>query len=402
MDGPILIVGCFDTKGEIFNYLRNCLIELGSKVVTINTGVLGSTHLFPVDYEADLVCMEAGHTIAELREAHDRGRAVEIMSVGAAKLVAKLHKKGVINGIIAMGGGGGTYIALSAMQSIPFGIPKVCVTTLATKDLTRQVGTKDIVLFPSVVDVAGLNSILLILVRQAAAAIFAMSKIIPEKSAAKTKIVAISMFGNTTQCVDKCTQLLNMHGYEVMAFHATGAGGIAMESLILEGLFDAVLDITTTEIADYIGNGICNAGPNRLTAAAQMGIPQVIAPGCLDMVNFGHPDTIPAHYKNRQFYSWAPDVTLMRTNETENALIAENVSQKLNVSHGPVAILLPLQGVSEVDRPGGVFYNPQYNQILFDTLKSTLSEKVYIEEVNSNINDPIFAEKLVEQLLSII
>ena len=301
-----------------------------------------------------------------------------------------------------MGGGGGTYIALSAMQEVPLGIPKLCLSTLAAKDLSRQMGVKDITLMPSVVDVAGINNISRLLMKQAAAAICGMAEVKIEVLRSMKKRIAISMFGNTTKCVDKCTSLLKEKGYEVLAFHATGVGGSTMESLIREGCFDAVLDITTTELADDLCGGICSAGPERLTAASEMGIPQVVVPGCLDMVNFAHKDTVPEQFESRQLYSWAPDVTLMRTNKEENKILGKSLAVKLNVSEAAVTILLPKRGISQIDRDGGIFHQPEVNLVLFEAIKKNTREHISVIEIDAHINDEIFAVTLIEKLLKMI
>jgi uncharacterized protein (UPF0261 family) len=402
IDKYILILGCFDTKGEIFSYLRKRILEQGERVITVNTGVMGTTEYFPIDIESDAVALEAGFTIADLRRERNRGHAMDIMGKGAAKIVSKLIAGGGVKAAIGMGGGGGTYIALFAMQNIPMGIPKLCLTTLAAKDLSRQIGNKDITLMSSVVDVAGLNSIIKLLVEQAAAAICAMANVVPSARVATSGNIAISMFGNTTACVDNCTELLKEQGYEVLAFHANGLGGKTMEALIREGCFDAVLDITTTELADDLCGGICSAGPDRLNAATEMGIPQVVVPGCLDMVNFGHPDTVPKQYKDRQFYSWAPDVTLMRTDKEENRIIGKRLAQKLNRSSAPVTIVLPLKGISQIDAEGGVFYRSEIDQALFDSIKNNADKALHVMEVNAHINDYAFSAILVKTLLEMI
>ena len=396
----ILILGCFDTKGEVFTYLRECLLNHGEPVVTLNTGTMGTTDAFPVDIEADAVAEAAGTTLATLRQKRDRGQAVELMGNGAAQLVNQLVEEGGLKAAISMGGGGGTYMALSAMQGIPLGVPKLCLSTLAAKDLSRQMGHKDITLMPSVVDVAGINSIIKPLIEQAAAAICAMANVPRSEKIEAARTGAISMFGNTTACADQCTALLQARGYEVLAFHANGVGGRTMEALIREHRFDAVLDLTTTELADELCGGVCNAGPDRLTAAAEIGIPQVVAPGCLDMVNFWQPDTVPEQYKNRQLYSWAPNVTLMRTNAEENKVLGRELAQKL---HGANAtIILPLKGISQIDAEGDIFYNPEVNQVLFDSIKENSDASLKIIEVKAHINDPNFAEVLVEELLKLV
>ncbi len=401
-DKSILILGCFDTKGEDFSFLRSCITAQGKKVITMNTGVMGTAKDFPVDIESDQVALAAGYSIAALRESDDRGLAVDVMGRGAAKLAAKLVALNKIKAAIGMGGGGGTYIALSAMQEIPFGIPKLCLSTLAAKDLSRQMGSKDITLMPSIVDVAGLNSISKVLIRRAAAAICAMSQITEDKEDTVAGTIAISMFGNTSACVNQCSELLKKQGYEVLAFHANGVGGKTMESLIREGCFDAVLDVTTTELADDLCGGICSAGPNRLDAAADMGIPQVVVPGCLDMVNFAQPDTVPAQYQSREMYNWAPDVTLMRTNKDENKILGERLAQKINRSPAPVTVLLPAKGISQVDAQGGVFYRPEINRVLFDTIKENTKATIPVVEADAHINDPEFSAMLVNALLDVM
>ncbi len=401
-DKSILILGCFDTKGEDFLFLRNCIVSQGEKVITMNTGVMGTTKEFLVDIESDQVALEGGYSIAALREAHDRGRAVDIMGRGAAKLAAKLVLQNKIKAAIGMGGGGGTYIALSAMQEIPLSIPKLCLSTLAAKDLSRQMGSKDITLMPSIVDVAGLNSISKLLIRRAAAAICAMSEITEEKGDTVAGTIAISMFGNTSACVNQCSELLRQQGYEVLAFHANGVGGKAMESLIREGCFDAVLDVTTTELADDLCGGICSAGPDRLNAASEMGIPQVVVPGCLDMVNFAQPDTVPAQYQSRELYNWAPDVTLMRTNKEENKILGERLAGKINRSPAPVTVVLPAKGISQVDAYGEVFYRPEINRVLFDAIKENTKTTIEVIETDMHINDPEFSAMLVRALLGMM
>ncbi|KAA6432679.1 UPF0261 family protein [Dyadobacter flavalbus] len=398
----VLIIGCFDTKAAVFAYLYDCIAARGEKVLTINTGVMGSTALFPVDFECDAVALEGGESITELRSKRDRGHAMDVMGKGAARIVSGLVAQKLVKGAIGMGGGGGTYIALASMQEIPFGIPKICLSTIASKDLSRQIGNKDITLIPSVVDVAGLNSVIQVLVAQAAEAICAMSNVVVSEKVVTAGTIAVSMFGNTTACVDKCTELLQMHGYEVLAFHANGVGGRAMESLIREGVFSAVLDITTTELADDLCDGICSAGPHRLEAATETGLPQVVVPGCLDMVNFAHPDTVPQKFTGRHLYSWAPDVTLMRTNEEENRILGKTLAQKLNRSSAPVAVVMPLKGLSQIGSEGGIFYNPEADRILFDSIKKNLDEKAEIVEVDANINDTVFAVELVARLLAMM
>ncbi|MDO6602608.1 Tm-1-like ATP-binding domain-containing protein [Arenibacter palladensis] len=396
------MLGCFDTKGEDFSYLLKSLKALGQQVITINTGVMETSIDFPVDVDQDAVARASGMSLEAIRKSNDRGRAVELMGKGAASILADLASSDRIKGVIGMGGGGGTYIILEAMQAVPLGIPKFCLSTVVAKDLSRQIGVKDITLMSSVVDVAGLNSISRLLIRQAASAITAMSDTKVDATEETKRNIAISMFGNTTKCVDKCTELLRAKGYEVMAFHATGVGGATMESLIREGVFDAVLDVTTTELADELCGGILSAGPDRLTAAAEMGIPQIVVPGCLDMVNFAQMDTLPEKYRSRQLYSWAPDVTLMRTNVNENETLGKQLVDKLMGAKAPVEILLPLKGISQIDSEGDIFYDPEADSALFGAIKESADGHVPVMEVDAHINDAAFAKALVERLLKLM
>ena len=398
----IVMIGCFDTKSEDFAYLHNCLLKLGLSVISINTGIFGTTDQFKIDIEAEEVAAAANIDLSELREKNHRGFAIEKMGLGASQMIENLISQEKVGGIIGMGGGGGTYIILSAMQSVPLGIPKLCLSTLATKDLSEKIGSKDILLMPSIVDVAGLNSISRLLISQAAGAINGMIHSGQIEQAETSGSIAISIFGNTTACVDLCSSMLKQEGFDVLTFHSVGVGGRTMESLIRESCFDAVLDITTTELADDLCGGICSAGPDRLTAASQMSIPQVVVPGCMDMVNYGAIDSVPEQYKSRLLYSWAPDVTLMRTNVEENSILGERIAQKLNQSTSEVCILLPLKGLSQVSAVGEVFYDQEADQALFQSIKKHANDTIRIVEIDANINDKIFAEKSVEILLQML
>jgi uncharacterized protein (UPF0261 family) len=398
----VVVVGCFDTKGEDFEYLYSNLTKKGVEIITINTGIFESPTEFIIDYDSSQVARAGGSDILEIRNSGERGKALEIMGKGAAIIVADLCAQKKVDGIIGMGGGGGTYMTINAMQVVPFGIPKLCLSTLATKDLSDAIGSKDIVLIPSVVDVNGLNTISQILISQAAGAICGMMGASISEQKENSGTIAISVFGNTTLCVDRCTELLKAKNYDVLSFHAVGAGGKTMESLILDGYFDAVLDITTTELADDLCDGICSAGPNRLEAAAKIGIPQVVVPGCLDMVNFGAMDSVPEKYRGRHLFSWAPDVTLMRTNKEENGILGKTFAEKVNRSSAPVKVLLPLGGISKISAEGGDFYEPEIDAFLFETIRENLKDSIQVIEVQANINTADFAEQAVKSILELI
>src|ERR1700722_3107415 len=330
MPKTICIIGAFDTKGEDHAFLRDEIRKRGHQAVTINIGVFGSTTLFPVDYEADEVAKVGGFNLAELRSAKEKAAAMKAFDEAAPKLVLRLFREQKLDGIVGMGGSGGSAIIASAMRALPIGVPKVLVSTVASGDVSFYVLGKDITMIPSIVDVAGLNRISRLVYARAAGAICGMVELEPSTTAQDRPIITASMFGNTTECVNLCAKALNEKGFEVLIFHATGAGGRAMETLIADGLVEAVLDITTTEWADELCGGVFSAGPDRLDAAGQRAVPHLVVPGCVDMVNFGSPASVPARYRDtkRLFYEWNPSVTLMRTNADENRQMGEIFARK--------------------------------------------------------------------------
>jgi uncharacterized protein (UPF0261 family) len=285
------------------------------------------------------------------------------------------------------------------MRALPVGVPKVLVSTLVAGDVSPIVGVSDIVLMPSIVDVAGINRVSARIYANAAGAVVGMVETAPP-AVADRPLLAASMFGNTTKLVDRARGLLEARGYEVLVFHATGTGGRMLESLVDAGFVSGVLDVTTTEWADELAGGILSAGPERLDAAARRGIPQVIAPGCLDMVNFGPRETVPGRYADRKLYVWGPTVTLMRTTPEENAELGRILAEKANRTTGPVAFFLPLRGVSMLDSPGGEFWWPEADQALFNAIKANVRSDIPVIELDCNINDEAFADAAAGQLLA--
>jgi uncharacterized protein (UPF0261 family) len=403
-NGPIVVLGAFDSKGAEYKFLLDAIAREGGRTTTVNFGILGTTGEFHVDIEAGEVARAGRGDLALMRSQADRGAAMKIMAAGAAVLIRQLHDDGKLAGIIGMGGSGGSSVITAAMRALPTGVPKVCVSTIAGGDVQAFVGTKDITLIPSVVDVAGLNRISRTIFTRAAGAIVGMVRAVPPQTAADRPIVAASMFGNTTQCVDACRGLLEALGYEVLTFHATGVGGRTMESLIDEGFVDACLDITTTEWADELCGGVFSAGNDRLSAPGRCGIPHLIVPGCIDMVNFGPLESVPKRYRdtNRQFYEWNPAVTLMRTNVEENCRLGEIFAEKANAAKGPVAVLIPRQGVSILDEEGQPFCDRRADEAMFDALRERLDRRIPFVEVDANINDSLFANRAVEMLQHLI
>jgi len=400
----ICMIGAFDTKGPEYAFVRECILARGHEVLMVNTAVLGSTDLFAVDVEAEKVAEAGGASLEQLRADKDRGRAMRAMCAGAPVIAESLHDAGKIDGIIGMGGTGGTTVVTAAMRALPVGIPKVCVSTAASGDVSAYVGTKDITMIPSIVDVAGINRISRIIFSRAAGAVCGMAEAEIARSEQDKPVITASMFGNTTECVSACEEKLSAKGYEVLIFHATGTGGRTMEGLVQEGLVDAVLDITTTEWADTVCGGVFDAGQERLDAPGKMGVPHLIVPGCVDMANFGGLDTVPDKYRKakRTLYEWNPSITLMRTNRQENEKMGQIFAEKASAAKGPVAFLIPLKGVSILDADGQPFCDRDADKAMFDAIKANLKEGVAVVEADNNINDPEFSAKAVEMMLDLI
>lgn len=403
MHKTILILGAFDVKGEEFAYLREQVLAQGYDVLTLNIGTLGDTAPFSIDIPASEIADAGGTPLATLREHNDRGDAMKTMALGAPKVVADLFAAGRFFAAIGMGGSGGTSVICAALRALPIGVPKVCVSTVAGGDVSAHVGTKDIVMVPSIVDVAGLNRISREVIARAAGAVCGMAKVTIPKADTRP-IVAASMFGNTTDCVTACAKHLDVAGYQVLTFHAVGTGGRTLETLVDDGLVDAVLDITTTEWADELCGGVFSAGPDRLSAPGRRGVPHVIVPGCIDMVNFGGPGTIPQRYRDagRLFYEWNPAVTLMRTNADENRELGRIFAAKANAARDPVAFLLPLRGVSILDGEGQRFCDREADAAFFNALRADLRPDIRVEELDCNINAPSFSARAVALLLELI
>lgn len=398
MEKAVWVVGTMDTKGDEFAYITDLIKSSGVPTCVVDTGILGEPQLIP-DISADEVAQAGGSSLKALQAEGDRGNSVAVMAQGAAALVAEKHAAGEIVGIISLGGSAGTTIGTSAMRALPVGIPKIMVSTLASGDTSPYVQSKDICMMYSVVDIAGINRLSRQILANAAEAMIGMVTAYNPEASDDKPLIAATMFGVTTPCVTKAREILEAAGYEVLVFHATGTGGRAMEDLVKGGFLDGVLDVTTTELADELVGGILSAGPDRLEAAGHAGLPQVIAPGALDMVNFGPPETVPEKLGKRQFYQHNPTVTLMRTTAEETAELGRIMAQKLNAAKGPTTVLIPTQGVSAIDKKGQPFDSPEARDAWRESLKAHINENVTVIEMDAHINDDKFATKLAETLL---
>ncbi len=397
----IAIIGTMDSKGTEYGFINDILKGLGLNTLLIHCGVFAPT--IKVDVSNEEVFKAADADLAAIVAKKDRASATEAAARGVEKLVPRLYAEGKFDGIISLGGSGGTSLATPGMRALPIGVPKVMVSTMASGNVSQYVGTSDIVMIPSIVDVAGLNSISTKIFKNACFAIAGMVNYEADVAIEKKPLIAATMFGVTTPCVNFAKAYMEKEGYEVIVFHATGTGGRSMEALIESGYFDGVLDITTTEWCDELVGGVLNAGPTRLEAAGKKGIPQVVSTGALDMVNFGPYDTIPTQFKGRNFYKHNPTVTLMRTTVEENRQLGEIIATKLNMTNSPTTLMLPLKGVSMIDVEGAPFYGKEEDEVLFETLRKNVDQrKVELIEMDCDINAEVFgvtaAKKLIELL----
>jgi uncharacterized protein (UPF0261 family) len=393
----VVLLGTLDTKGEEYDFLRRKVREEGVDVLLVDTGVLGVPLAEP-DISREEVAEAAGANAEDLAESGDRGAAVEAMARGATEIVKELHAQGRLDAVLALGGSGGTAIATHAMRELPVGVPKLMVSTMASGDTRPYVGAVDVMLMYSVVDIAGLNPISERILGNAAAAAAGMAKSNGPESEAGKPLVGATMFGVTTPSVTEARKRLEELGYEVLVFHATGTGGQSMEALMRSGFITASLDITTTELADELVGGVLSAGPERLEAAGELGIPQVVSLGALDMVNFGPFETVPPEFRDRLLYKHNPTVTLMRTTPEECAELGRVIAEKLNQARGPLTVFVPLKGVSLIATEGQVFHDPAADEALFSALREHLDSDVDLRELDLDINDPKFGQAMADHL----
>lgn len=397
----IALIGTFDTKGEEYLYVKNKIEDLGVGTLTIHAGIFEAA--FSPDIDHDSVGVLGEESIAELQEKKDRGHAMEVMAKGLCALIPKLYEEGLFDAVLALGGTGGTSLVTPCMRLLPLGVPKIMVSTMASGDVSRYVGTSDILMMPSIVDVAGINRISSQVLTHAVHAIVGMVEHENTDIPVKKPLIAATMYGVTTPCIMRAKEYLEQEGYEVIIFHASGTGGKMMESLINSGIVDGVLDLTTTEWIDEIAGGIMAAGPERLDAAALNGIPQVVSVGAADMITFGERSSLPEKYKNRVVYMHNPAITVVKSNIEENIAFGIKVGEKLNQCKSNAALLLPIRGVSMNDKAGSKYYGPKEDQALFITLKKVISNPlVEIIDVDAHINEEVFAISAAKKLIALM
>jgi uncharacterized protein (UPF0261 family) len=392
----IYVVGTADTKGEELAFLADAIAATGAVVARVDVGTRGAT--MPVDVSAEEVAGHHPDGGGAVLGIDDRGAAVAAMAVAFTRFV---QSRSDISGMIGIGGGGGTSIVTSGMRTLPLGLPKIMVSTLASGDTAPYVDVSDIVMMPSVTDMAGLNRLSRVVLHNAAQAISGMAAKPAPPPDGKPSI-GLTMFGVTTPCVTSIVDELRS-AYDCMVFHATGTGGRTMEKLADSGLLAGIIDITTTEVCDLLLGGVLPATEDRFGAVARTRLPYVGSVGALDMVNFWARLTVPEKYRGRLFYEHNPNVTLMRTSPDESRKIGEWIGARLNLCEGPVRFLIPEKGVSALDIEGGAFSDPEADAALFDAIERTImpNDMRRVTRLPLHINDPEFAKAAVAAFLDI-
>jgi uncharacterized protein (UPF0261 family) len=399
----ILIVATLDTKGDEVNYLKGLIEEGGHKALVMDTGILKAPPIQP-DVTRVEVAQAAGTSIEELIRSKDKGKAIQAMAEGSKKIARQLYREGKILGVIGLGGAQGTEIGTSAMRALPLGFPKLMVSTIASgyAQFGTYVGTKDLLMMHSVVDILGLNVFSRTILSNAAGAMMGMVERGTKIEKPEKRQIGITIYGTTTPGCMVAKTYLESKGFEVVAFHPNGTGGKAMEEMIEEGILNAVLDMTTHELTDELVGGLHRAGPNRLEAAGKRGIPQVVAPGSIDFIVAGPVNSLPPKYRNRKYIAHNPSITLVRTSSGEMKAIGRIMASKLNGAKGPTIVIIPLRGFSYPNRKGEALYDEKGNQAFIQSLKENLKE-VKVTEIDAHINDPEFANEAaqtMERLLS--
>jgi len=393
MTKTIVLIGTLDTKGEEIAFLRSLILARGHKVVITDTGILGEPFLH-ADISRGEIAMAGGEDIDALKEKGDEAFAQRVMAAGLKKIILSLLKSRKIHGLLAIGGGQGSIIVAPTLKSLPFGFPKLLVSTKVTQAGARPyVGSKDVLILPPVADLAGINSLTSSVLTNAAGAITGMVEI--EKPEVNNKpIVIISMNGTVTDCGLAVKAMLEKNGYQVLVFHTIGTGGEALEEYVKSNKVHAVIELGVNEITNDFMGGLASSGPDRLTAAGNQGAPQVVVPGSADFINFLGPETVPQKYKKRKIYSHNPQATLIRTNVRDNRLLGKAIADKLNRSRGPVVVLWPRKGLSTLDRKEKPFWDPEADEVLLDTLKKYLDPHIPVIDLDAYINDPEFAQQI--------
>lgn len=402
----VVLIGTLDTKGREYAFVKERLVEFGVTPLVIDFGVLGDPTFAP-DITSAEIASAAGTDISQLRFAREgtdtRTVALATMQKGLVVVLNRLRQENRCDVVLGFGGSGGSTVISGAMRSLPIGVGKVLVSTMASGNISGYVDTKDMCVMYSVTDIAGLNRVSRKVFTNAAAAAAGMAKAAVEAQPAEDKpLVAVTMFGITTPGVLRIVQHLEDANFETVVFHAVGSGGRSMEEMINDGLIDGVIDYTLSELADELMGGVFSAGPHRLEAASRKGIPQVAVPGAIEVCNFGPVSSVPEKYNKpeRLLIVHNPNVCAIRANKEECAELGKIIAEKLNAATGPTAVLLPLKGKDKYEQPpDGLWINPEFDEALFGAIRSKLRKDIPVTEIDANINDPAFADATFETFM---
>lgn len=405
MGKNVVIIGTLDTKGPEIAYLRDRLLALGLQTTVVDSGILGEPIGIIPDISRAEVATYAGRTIEALRNAGSRGKAVHGMREALKKLTLSLYKAGKLQAIVSMGGAEGAVMGAAAMMQLPVGVPKVLVSPIASGKhyFDPMVGTSDIMVVHSIVDILGLNPIATTIFDNVAAALKGLVEhghvLSPPRP--DDRYVAVTMLGNTTKAVMALKDRLAPHGYEAVIFHSNGVGGPAMEELAQAGQFVGVIDFTTNETYDPMTGGIHDGGPDRLKRIGLLGLPQVVVPGCIDFCVF-HAGSIPKELQNRPVYDHNPEYTLVRASFDDMVALGHLFAERLNLAKGPVIVAIPTQGLSIPNVPGGVFWNPEADAAFRDILCKELRKDIQIVTFERHVNDPVFGQEVADLFVELM
>ncbi len=403
MAKTVVLIGTLDTKGPEIAYLRDRLQELGLSTTVIDSGILGEPlDIIPdIPHEQSAVC--AGSSLDAMRSAGSRGKAVALMRESLRKLILDLYQKGELDAAVCMGGAEGAVMGAAAMMVLPVGVPKVLVSPIASGHhyFAPLVGTRDMMIVHSVVDILGLNTIACSVFDNVAAALYGMIAHGRGLKAPKGRNVAITMLGNTTTAVMAVKDRLHASGYEPVIFHSNGVGGPAMEELAEQGQFVGVIDYTTNEVYDPLVGGIHDGGPNRLEVIGRLGLPQVVVPGCIDF-SVWNAGTVPERLRDRPMYDHNPEYVLVRASTDEMEELGKIFARKLNPSQGPVTIAVPSKGLSIPNVPDGVFWNPDADKKFFYALRKYVQGEIPVKLYDYHVNDPRFGEEVADLFIKLM
>ena len=396
-----MLLGRLDSKGIEYAYVKDRIIHGGFDVIVVDSGTRGAPQFEP-DISREEVARAAGVRIQEVVDPTDENKEIQVMMEGATRIAQRLLDSDRLDGIMCLGGSRGTAIGTAAMRALPFGIPKVMVSTIASGDMRRYIGTKDITLIHSVTDIVGLNRMTKRLLAYAAGAVMGAVAADPGYEISHKPLIAMSSMGGINRAVFSAQRILEDRGFEVVAFHTVGTGGQALEEAVEQGLIDGVLDLVTHEVIDHLYGGYCDAGPARLEAAGKKGIPQVIVPGCLDFIAFSPPEKMPESLRERKVFRHTPEVAIIRANKDEMASTGKTMAEKLNRALGPIVVVVPNQGFSPANRRGKALYDPEADKAFVEILKGSLKPSIPIVEVDAHINDELFAKRTVDLLCELM